>query len=183
MCWGCGIAEPRPAAAPIARRRWEELMNLLRRSFLRLAAAAVALPAVSQAVWAQAYPARPITMIVPASGGGQGVLARPDRRDRKRERRRRIDRRRPRRARGAGRLYDRHRPLDALCLEWCDLQPPLRLAEGLRAGRDDRDGSARDRRQKDFAGKRSERACRLAEGQSREGACGHRWRRYAAPCR
>jgi tripartite-type tricarboxylate transporter receptor subunit TctC len=45
-------------------------MKLLRRSLLRLAAAAVALPAVSQALWAQAYPARPITMIVPASAGG-----------------------------------------------------------------------------------------------------------------
>jgi len=45
-------------------------MKLHRRSLLRLAAAAVALPAVSQALWAQAYPARPITMIVPASAGG-----------------------------------------------------------------------------------------------------------------
>src|SRR5712671_5763140 len=46
--------------ARIARRRWGESMKLLRRSFLRLAAAAVALPAVSQAVWAQTHPARPI---------------------------------------------------------------------------------------------------------------------------
>src|SRR5260370_30842271 len=45
-------------------------MKLHRRSVLRLAAAAVALPAVSQARWAQTYPARQITMIVPASAGG-----------------------------------------------------------------------------------------------------------------
>src|SRR3981189_2720284 len=43
-------------------------MKLPRRSFLQLAAGAAALP--SQALWAQTYPARPITMIVPASAGG-----------------------------------------------------------------------------------------------------------------
>ena len=41
-----------------------------RRRFLRLAAGAVAFPAVSGTSRAQAYPTRPITMIVPAPAGG-----------------------------------------------------------------------------------------------------------------
>jgi len=45
-------------------------MKLPRRSFLQLAAGAAALPAVSRIAGAQSYPARPITMIVPASAGG-----------------------------------------------------------------------------------------------------------------
>ena len=38
-----------------------------RRQFLHLVAGAAALPAVSRVAWAQNYPARPITMIVPSS--------------------------------------------------------------------------------------------------------------------
>ena len=45
-------------------------MKLPRRQFLHLAAGAAALPAVSQSAWAQAYPARPITIIVPFTAGG-----------------------------------------------------------------------------------------------------------------
>jgi tripartite-type tricarboxylate transporter receptor subunit TctC len=45
-------------------------MKLRRRQFLRLAAGAVALPAVSRIANAQAYPTRPITMIVPYAAGG-----------------------------------------------------------------------------------------------------------------
>jgi tripartite-type tricarboxylate transporter receptor subunit TctC len=45
-------------------------MNLPRRQFLHLAAGAAALPAVSRSAWAQAYPSRPITMIVPFAAGG-----------------------------------------------------------------------------------------------------------------
>ena len=45
-------------------------MKLPRRKFLHLAAGAVALPAVSRVAWAQAYPSRPITMIVPYPPGG-----------------------------------------------------------------------------------------------------------------
>src|SRR6516164_4824393 len=44
-------------------------MKLPRRKFLHLAAGAAALPAVSRIVRAQAYPTRPITMIVPAAPG------------------------------------------------------------------------------------------------------------------
>ena len=45
-------------------------MKLPRRKFLHLAAGAAALPAVSPIAGAQAYPARPITMIVPFAAGG-----------------------------------------------------------------------------------------------------------------
>ena len=45
-------------------------MKLPRRNFLHLAAGAAALPAFSRNAWAQAYPTRPIRMIVPTPPGG-----------------------------------------------------------------------------------------------------------------
>ena len=45
-------------------------MKLRRRTFLQLAAGAAAMPALSPLAWAQAYPSRPITMIVPFPPGG-----------------------------------------------------------------------------------------------------------------
>ena len=52
-------------------------MKLPRRTFLHLAAGATALPAVSRFAWAQTYPTRPVTMIVPfAAGGPTDVLGR-----------------------------------------------------------------------------------------------------------
>jgi tripartite-type tricarboxylate transporter receptor subunit TctC len=57
--------------------RWEGAIKLARRKFLHLAAGAVALSAVSRIAWAQTYPSRPITMIVPfAAGGATDVIAR-----------------------------------------------------------------------------------------------------------
>ena len=52
-------------------------MKLPRRNFLHLVAGAAALPAVSRITWAQAYPTRPVRIIVgfPA-GGGVDILAR-----------------------------------------------------------------------------------------------------------
>jgi tripartite-type tricarboxylate transporter receptor subunit TctC len=46
-------------------------MKFPRRAFLRLAACAAALPAVSRSVAAQGYPARPVRVIAPIAPGGQ----------------------------------------------------------------------------------------------------------------
>src|SRR6516162_2301833 len=48
-------------------------MNLPRRQFLHLAAGAAALPAVSRFAMAQAYPTRPVHLVVPAPAGGVAV--------------------------------------------------------------------------------------------------------------
>src|SRR5258707_868438 len=45
-------------------------MRLSRRKFLYLAAAAAALPSVSRAGWAQAYPSRPVRAVVAFAPGG-----------------------------------------------------------------------------------------------------------------
>src|SRR5262249_128662 len=42
-------------------------MKLPRRNFLYLAAGAAALPSVSRLAWAQAYPSRPVPLIVPVA--------------------------------------------------------------------------------------------------------------------
>jgi tripartite-type tricarboxylate transporter receptor subunit TctC len=63
-------------AAPVVARIGAPMI-IPRRRFLHLAVGAVALPARSRMAWAQAYPSRPITMIVPfAAGGATDISAR-----------------------------------------------------------------------------------------------------------
>ena len=47
-------------------------MKLPRRTFLHLAAGAAALPAMSRIAWAQAYPARPVRIVVGFAPGTEG---------------------------------------------------------------------------------------------------------------
>jgi tripartite-type tricarboxylate transporter receptor subunit TctC len=52
-------------------------MKLPRRRFLHLAASAAALPGLARFAWAQAYPSRPVRIIVGyAAGGGVDITAR-----------------------------------------------------------------------------------------------------------
>src|SRR5215510_3277737 len=50
-------------------------MKLPRRNFLHLAAGVAALPGVSRVVWAQAYPSRPVRVIVGYAPGGAGDIS------------------------------------------------------------------------------------------------------------
>jgi tripartite-type tricarboxylate transporter receptor subunit TctC len=54
-------------------------MKLPRRNFLHLAAGAAALPTVSRVAWAQAYPTRPVRILVGYSAGSASdIVARLD---------------------------------------------------------------------------------------------------------
>jgi tripartite-type tricarboxylate transporter receptor subunit TctC len=66
---GTRLIIPKNGRALRRHPRGVEASNLRRRQFLRFAAGAAALPAVSRDASAQSYPLRPITMIVPIAAG------------------------------------------------------------------------------------------------------------------
>jgi tripartite-type tricarboxylate transporter receptor subunit TctC len=70
----CQVSAPQQRSRPHLNHRRQAKTPYsgqhARRQFLRLAAGTIALPAVSQIAKAQAYPTRPITMIVPFPAGG-----------------------------------------------------------------------------------------------------------------
>src|SRR5262249_45666682 len=57
------------AVAKRRRIKWSSAMKLVRRQFLRLAGAAVAAPAFSRIAFAQAYPSRPVRIMVGVPAG------------------------------------------------------------------------------------------------------------------
>jgi|SRR5579883_1146624 tripartite-type tricarboxylate transporter receptor subunit TctC len=66
-----------PASTNMSMLPPEQIMKLPRRDFLRLAAGAAVLPAISRGAWAQAYPVRPVRIVVPTpAGGGADIIAR-----------------------------------------------------------------------------------------------------------
>src|SRR4029079_5463259 len=59
------------------RSYWRHIMTLSRRQILHLAASTAALPAFSSFAWAQAYPARPVQLIVTfPAGSAPDIIAR-----------------------------------------------------------------------------------------------------------
>ena len=78
LCRTCRTPRLRKCGGLVPQNHfWEGTMKLPRRKFLRLAAGAAALPFAPHIAQAQAYPTRPVRIIVgyPA-GGGTDIVAR-----------------------------------------------------------------------------------------------------------
>src|SRR5215475_11923117 len=64
------VLRPEPARPLAPTFAVKQMMKLPRRKFLHLAARAAALPSVSRAAWAQAYPSRPVRAVVAFAPSG-----------------------------------------------------------------------------------------------------------------
>ncbi len=150
-----------------------------RQHFLRAAAAAALATCISGA-WAQSYPAKPVTIVIPFPPGGTlDVIGRqlaqklgpadgPDLHRRQPAGRRGDDRRDRGEERRARRL---HAALQSLVDDDHaddDEVGALRHRQGLRAGRARRQGAARSRDQQEPADHRHEEPGRLCQGQPRQ---------------
>src|SRR5262245_27194785 len=79
LCGLSTLASRARAHLRVCKRRSGRMtpMKLPRRKFMHLAAGAAALPAVARVAWAQAYPSRPVRVIVPiAPAGASDITAR-----------------------------------------------------------------------------------------------------------
>ena len=145
-------------------------MKLPRRQFLHLAAGAAALPAVSRFAWAQAYPTRPVRLIVPVAPDRSVAVgtARPAIRNRQQAGWRHQHRHRSGRARACRRLHAAHgRELQR------DQRGPVRQAQlqfhpRHRAGRGRLPRSLRHGGEHVGSGQHGSRVHRLRQGQSRQ---------------
>ena len=104
--------------------------------------------------------------------------ARPILRGGERHRRRRLDRCRPRGARGARRLHHQLRAPRHACRQRRDLSAALRHADRPRAGRAAAEQSDGGGEQADAAGEEPQGADRVAQGQPGQGDRGNRRRRF-----
>ena len=141
------------------------------------------------------FPSHPITMVVPFSAGGptdamarilaerHAGHARPNHPDRECHGRRRLARRRPRGALGAGRLHHQHRPSRHPCRQRRDLQARLRSRHRSGAGGAAAEQSDDHRQQERGSGQIADRTAGLAEGKADAADRRHRRRRLGQPHR
>jgi hypothetical protein len=155
-------------------------MKLPRRQFLRLAAGAGAMSAISRIAWAQTYPARPLRIIVGyPSGGSNDILARlmaqwvvrangPAIRHREPARRRQQYRHRGGREGSPGRLYAPYGQCGEYEQRGALRKAQLQFHPRHRAGRRCHARAAGDGGQSINSGQDRSRVHRLCESQSRQ---------------
>ena len=170
-------------------------MFLLRRQMLRLMAGAAALPISPRVARAQAYPSKPIRLVVQVgAGSAPDIIARvagqwlsdrhrPAGRDRQPAGRQRQHRDRGGRALRAGRLHAAVRHVGKRHQRFAVRQPALQLRARHHAGGADGAHPAGDGDSSVGSGEDRSGVHRLREGQSRQDQHGFERQRDAAACR